>query len=343
MTSQIRGQAPVARALWYEQAGKVGIRQENLENSGAVIEVATSWTGISRGTERLILSGRVPASEFGRMRAPFQAGDFPFPVKYGYSAVGEVVGGEPGLIGKAVFALHPHQDRFFLPAEALIALPAGLPPRRATLAANMETALNAVWDSRAGPGDQIAVVGAGLVGLLIAYLCAQLPGARVTIVDPQTSRGPIAESFGAVFASPELFAASGGQAAGYGSRPLENGADIVFHTSATPQGLASALSAAGFEGRVVEVSWYGAGEVAVPLGGAFHSRRLHLISSQVGHVAASRRARWPHRRRLALALDLLCDDRLDALITDEFAFDALPELLPDYLNRGEGIAAVVRF
>ena len=310
------------------------LRRENLPPADGCVAVRTNWSAISRGTERLVFSGRVPVSEYSRMRAPFQAGSFPFPVKYGYCAVGKVMSENDNFGGAPVFALHPHQDLFYLPPDALLPLPQGLPERRATLAANMETALNAVWDSGAGPGDHIVVIGAGVVGLLVAYLCARLPGARVLAVDPQVGRAAIAMALGAAYAQPQDLPGA----------LAEGGADVVFHASATQAGLVSALAAAGFEGRVVETSWYGDGDVAVPLGGAFHSRRLQLISSQVGHVAPSRRSRWPHRRRLAKALELLCDDRLDALITDEFAFAELPEKLPAYFAPGaDGLAAVVRY
>ncbi|MGE3247120.1 MAG: zinc-binding alcohol dehydrogenase [Beijerinckiaceae bacterium] len=349
MTSQVCNNFSTAEALWYDAPGSAVLRQETLavaetlhdsskDASGALVRVRTLWSGISRGTERLVSSGRVPPEEYGRMRAPFQGGDFPFPVKYGYCAVGEAVSGPPEIVGKTVFALYPHQTCFDIPASSVAVVSPGIPPRRAALAANMETALNAVWDSGAGPGDRIVVIGAGIVGLLIAWLCAQLPGADVTAVDPQEARAEVAHSLGVGFALP------GALEAHAGSGPAAGGADIVFHASAKAEGLASALSLAGFEGRIVEVSWYGNGETAIPLGGAFHSRRLQIVSSQVGSVSASRRARWTYGRRLAKALDLLGDDRLDALITDEFAFHDLPRVLPDYLaGPAAGLAAVVRY
>ena len=264
------------------------------------------------------------------MRAPMQDGEFPFPVKYGYCAVGTVEAGPAELQGRLVFALHPHQSAFVAPLSLLTPLPEGLDPRRATIAANMETALNAVWDSGAGPGDRIAVVGAGLVGLLVAYLCARLPGAEVCIIDIDASRDEISRSFGARFLRAPVSTVSD--------------ADVVFHASASAAGLATAIGLGGIEARIVELSWYGEGEVAVPLGGAFHSRRLQLVSSQVGQVSPSRRPRWDYARRMRKALDLLGDDRLDALITHEFSFDDLPRRLPEFLGTAApGLAAVVRY
>ena len=333
VTSQMRGEGLKVRALWYDAPGSAIVRDEILDAScpPGMALVATKWSAISRGTERLVMSGKVPAAEYGLMRAPFQSGDFPFPVKYGYCAAGIVEDGPAELAGKHVFALHPHQDRFYLAADQLCVLPDGLPLRRAALAANMETALNAVWDSGAGPGDNIIVIGAGIVGLLIAYLCARIPGTQVTAIDPLPERAAVASAFGARFQLPEA--------------PLpDGGADIVFHTSASQQGLALALHAAGTEARVVEVSWYGDKDITINLGGSFHSRRLQLVSSQVGHVSPSRQQRWTYRRRLAKALELLCDSALDALVTEEFAFEDLPQKLPAYLNgKSAGLAALVRY
>jgi len=320
-------------ALWYAEAGVVDLRPAKVEAGPGEALVRMLWSGLSRGTERLVFTGRVPASEHERMRAPLQEGSFPFPVKYGYCAVGvvEAAAEAPELVGRSVFCLHPHQTRFAAPIPMLTPLPNALPPRRAVLAANMETALNALWDSGAGPGDRIVVVGAGLVGLLVAYLAAGLPGADVTVVDLDASRRPIAESFGARFATPADFGAPGD-------------ADVVFHASAAAAGLAVALGAAALEARVVELSWYGDGDVPAPLGGAFHSRRLTLVSSQVGQVAPSRRPRWTYGRRLAKALELLGDARLEALITEDVAFADLPQALPRLLAPGaSGLATVVGY
>ena len=320
----------MATALWYVTRGRAELRPTTLPPVGPEDAVVTTlWSGLSRGTERLVFEGRVSATESERMRAPLQEGDFPYPVKYGYCAVGLVEQGPPALRGRAVFALHPHQDRFVAPARLLAPVPEGVPPRRAVLAANMETALNALWDSDAGPGDRIVVVGAGVVGLLVGYLAARLPGADVTMVDIDLSREAIARKLGCRF-----------------RKPLDapGDADVAFHTSATAPGLACALSCAGVEATVVEMSWYGDAPVSAPLGLDFHSRRLRLVSSQVGQVSPARRPRWSHRRRLDKALALLADDRLDALITEEVAFADLASELPRLFAPGaSGLASVVRY
>lgn len=320
-----------ATALYYAAPRRVDLRQvpvPDMTRTGHVT-VKTLWSGISRGTERLVFEGRVPETERERMRAPFQDGTFPFPVKYGYSTVGRVIDGPPALRARLVFALHPHQTVFSIDAQAALPIPENVPARRAILAANMETALNAVWDARAGPADRIVIVGGGVLGLLVAVLCAALPGAAVTVVDTNPARADVALKLGARFVLPE-------------KTPRE--ADVVFHASAAEAGLATALEAAGIEASVVELSWYGNSPVSTPLGLSFHSRRLRLVASQVGMVAPSRRVRWPARRRLEAALALLADDRLDDLITDEVAFGDLPGALPHILGNGyAGLAAAVRY
>jgi hypothetical protein len=312
-----------AKALWYVAAGRAEIRDEPLAASGAgEVRVRALHSAISRGTERLVLSGRVPESEFERMRGPFMAGAFPFPVKYGYAMVGRVEQGPAELKGRAVFALHPHQTVFNVPITAVTPVPEGVPPARAVLAANMETALNAVWDAAPGPADRIAVIGAGVVGALVAYLCGRLPGAQVTLVDIEPSRAELARALGVSFAAP-------GHAAG--------DCDLVVHASGSAAGLATALGLAGEEATVLEMSWYGTDQVAAPLGAAFHSRRLKLISSQVGKVAPSHRPRWSYARRLAAALDLLTDPKLDALLAPSITFTDLPARLPDILSPQGGV------
>jgi threonine dehydrogenase-like Zn-dependent dehydrogenase len=292
--------------------------------------VRALYSGISRGTERLVFNGEVGRSEWERMRCPNQEGAFPFPVKYGYCATGVVEIGPGELLGRTVFCLHPHQDHFNAPVASLVPVPEGVPARRATLTANMETVLNAVWDSGVGPGDRIVVVGAGVVGLLVAALATRLPGTDVTSVDVDESRRPLAQALGARFAQPA---------------EAPGDADIVFHASATAAGLNTAIDCAGFEGTIVEMSWYGDKPVQVGLGGAFHSRRLKLVSSQVGHVSAGRRPRWTYRRRVETAAGLLATmPSLDALVAEEIAFEDAPRELPRVLGAGAaGLAPVIRY
>jgi NADPH:quinone reductase-like Zn-dependent oxidoreductase len=318
-----------AKALWYVAPGRAELRDEAIAAPGpGEVRVRSLYGAVSRGTERLVSNARVPPGEFDRMRAPFMGGTFPFPVKYGYATVGRIEDGPPSLRDRVVFALHPHQSLFTLPAEAAVPVPDGVPPARAVLAANMETALNAMWDGAPGPADRIAVVGGGVVGLLLARLCARLPGAEVTVVDIAPARADLAYALGARFTAPE-------------GAPTD--CDLVFHASGTAAGLATALRLAGEEGTIVELSWYGAGDVAAPFGEHFHSRRLRLISSQVGKIAPSHRPRWTHARRLAAALKLLDDPVLDALLAPPIAFDDLPARLPAIFSDSDARCPVIRY
>jgi threonine dehydrogenase-like Zn-dependent dehydrogenase len=286
-------------------------------------------SGISRGTESLVFRGLVPESEWARMRCPFQDGEFPFPVKYGYAMVGQVEDGPAERIGERVFCLYPHQNQFTLPATAAIPIPDDVSDRRAVLAAQMETAMNGTWDAAPRIGDRIAIVGGGVAGCLLAYLCARLPGTQVTLIDINPDRRAVADALGAGFATPD--------------GTLPSGCDLVFHASGTAEGLALALSLAGFEATMVEMSWYGSKPVAVELGGSFHSQRLTIVSSQVGSVAPARRARWDHRRRLTQALSLCADPRLDVLVSDETPFADIPASLPEILGAPGALCHLIRY
>ena len=302
-----------ALAFWVAEPGRGEIRREQVgvPSRGSVL-VRALYSGISRGTESLVFQGRVPPSEHARMRAPFQDGDFPAPVKYGYSMVGRVEEGDDGLRGRNVFVLYPHQTRFVVPADTAYIVPDEVPSARAVLAANLETAINGAWDASPRVGDRVAVIGGGTVGCLVAWLLGKMPGCQVELVDVDERRAAIAAKLGVAFAVP-------------GSAMTE--ADVVIHTSGSPAGLELALGVAGLEARIVEMSWFGSTPVSVGLGHAFHSRRLTIRSSQVGRIPPSQAARWTYRRRMELALRLLADPALDALITGESDFTALPEVM----------------
>ena len=302
-----------ARAFWVAAPGTGEIRPETLipPTSDEVI-VRALYSGISRGTEALVFSGRVPASEYRRMRAPFQSGEFPAPVKYGYSSVGTVEDGPSELRDRTVFALYPHQTRYVVPAQSVHLLPDSVPPARAVLAANVETAINGVWDAQLHVGDRVTVIGAGTVGCLVAWLASRVPGCTIELVDVNPKRAAVARALGVPFVEPKA---------------VTRGADVVIHASGSAAGLELALQVAAFEARVIELSWYGDQAVSLPLGQGFHAKRLAIVSSQVGHVAASQRPRWDNRRRMQLALNLLSDPALDALITGESDFDTMPAVM----------------
>ncbi|MEQ8584806.1 MAG: zinc-binding alcohol dehydrogenase [Thalassobaculaceae bacterium] len=296
-----------ARAFWVTRPGHGAIREERLpERAPGDVSVETLFSGISRGTETLVFAGRVPENQYGAMRCPFQAGEFPGPVKYGYNAVGRLDD------GSVVFCLYPHQDRFHVPADAVRRVPSDVPAERAVLAANMETALNALWDSGIAPGDRVAVVGLGVVGLLIAYLAVQIPGTDLIGIDRNPARADVARGLGIPFAA---------------TAPTAYDADVVVHASGTAAGATTAFGLAGLEATVLEASWHGSAAVPLPLGEAFHSRRLTLRSTQVGMVSPGHRPRWDYGRRLDKALSLLADPALDTLIDGESPFTSLPETM----------------
>lgn len=310
-----------ARAFWIDRPGKGVIREESLPvPAKSEVRVRTLYSAVSRGTESLVFQGKVPQSQWQAMCAPFQGGFFPAPLKYGYINIGVV---EDGALpaGTQVFCLYPHQDRYVVPADAVTPLPDILPPERAVLAANMETAINGLWDAAPLIGDRISVIGAGVVGCLVAFLASRLPGAKVELIDIDPAKAAIAEALGVPFAL---------------TRDASREADIVIHASGNPMGLQSALTLAGYEATILEMSWYGSTLVPLPLGEEFHSKRLILKSSQVGGVSPARRARRGYADRMALALSLLAEDRLDALITGESPFEELPDLMPTLASNPAG-------
>ncbi|HET7326201.1 MAG TPA: zinc-binding alcohol dehydrogenase [Nocardioidaceae bacterium] len=307
-----------ATAYWTLASGQGGLREEQLHEPGpGEALVRARHSAISRGTESLVHTGAVPPEIAHRMRAPFQEGDLPGSVKYGYLSVGVVEQGSDDLVGRNVFCLFPHQDRYVVPVAALTALPDGVPPRRATLAGVVETAVNALWDAAPRLGDRVAVVGAGMVGGAVAALLRTFPLQRLQLVDVDPARESLASALGVPLVDPA--AAAGG-------------CDLVVHASASAAGLRRSLELLGDEGEVIELSWYGTEDVTVPLGSTFHARRLAVRASQVSEVAAARRARRTRADRLSLAVELLRDDAFDALITGSSPFAELPQTMRRLLS-----------
>jgi threonine dehydrogenase-like Zn-dependent dehydrogenase len=302
-----------AQAFWLREPGLGEIRPVPLDEPGpGDVFVRTLYSAISRGTETLVFRGGVPTSQYAAMRAPFQEGDFPGPIKYGYLNVGIVEHGPAALRGRTVFCLYPHQTAYVVPAQAVVLVPDDVPPERAVLAGTLETAVNALWDAAPLVGDRITVVGAGMVGCAVAGLAARFPGVRVSLVDIDVSRAEVAAALGVDFTLPADAA---------------DGRDLVVHTSATSAGLQQSLDLLAPEGTVIDLSWYGDTEVTLSLGGSFHSGRLGIRASQVGTVSGARRGRRSATDRLALALDLLGDPAFDALISGVSRFDELPDVM----------------
>jgi len=321
--------ARVARALWIVEPGRAELRSEALpEPEGDQVLVEATFSALSRGTEGLVFRGGVPPELHASMRCPHQAGELSLPVKYGYCSVGRVIGGK-AQTGQRVFCLHPHQDRYVVPAAALVDIPDNVPDRRAVLAANMETAVNGLWDAAPLVGSRVAVIGAGAVGLLSASLLRRIPGVDLEIVDIAADKDELCRELGLRCVRPSAARAD---------------CDLVLHASGSPAGLATALELAGFEATIVELSWYGDRAVSLQLGGRFHSSRLRILSSQVGSVAPSQRSRWSYRRRMQLALQLLGDPAYDALLARPVPFETLPEALPGLFGRaGSTVTELIEY
>lgn len=311
----------ITSALWLKPPFDAEIREEELAppRTGQLV-IRTRYTAVSRGTETLIYRDGVPESEYDRVRAPFQAGTLPEPIKHGYANVGVVERGPDDWVGTTVFCLGPHQTRLIMDPADVVPLPADVPAGRAVLAANLETAINAVWDAGVSVGDRISVIGAGVVGALTAWLCARIPGTEVQLIDVDARKAFLGSALGVDFAAPSN---------------ATTGRDRIFHTSATSAGLACALDVAGLEAGIVEMSWYGTAFIEAGLGGAFHARRLALKSSQVGRLPATQSARWTHARRLQLAVSLLSDDALDVLFEPDQPFHALPCVMQRLADRND--------
>lgn len=301
-----------ARAFWVTSPGSGELRRDSVPEPGpGEVLVRTLHSGVSRGTETLVFQGRVPENQWATMRAPFQDGEFPGPVKYGYLNVGVVEKGDPDLVGKTVFALYPHQTRYVVKTGSVTVVPDGVPADRAVLTGTVETAVNAVWDANPQLGDRITVVGAGMVGASVAAILAGYPGADVQLVDADPAKKAVAAALNIDFALPDA--------------AIED-RDLVIHASANPAGLARALELLRTEGTVVELSWYGDRQVPLLLGENFHSRRLTIRSSQVGGILPQRGRTYA--QRLDLALKLLRDDRFEALLTGRSDFAELPGVMP---------------
>ncbi len=321
------GTEPVqARALWITEPGKAAYRNASVMQPGPQeVLIKAEYGALSRGTESLVFNGAVPPSEYERMRAPFQEGDFPAPVKYGYISVGRVMAGPDTLVGKPVFCLFPHQTDYTVPADRVAVLPDDLPPERAVLAANMETALNILWDARPLLGDRITVIGAGVLGLLVAYLARGIPGCDIEVVDLDQTKTAMAEALGLRLVGPDTASSE---------------RDILINTSAAGPALAQALTLARVEGLIVEASWYGSQPVTLPLGEAFHANRLRLISSQVGRVSPAKRDQTTYGDRMQMALSLLQDPALDCLFTHDVAFSELADRMAEFARPKPGVGCI---
>lgn len=324
------GAGTTARALWITESGKSEMRSQQLPpRQNEQLLVRAAYGAVSRGTESLVFHGAVPASMLESMRCPHQEGELSLPVKYGYCSVGEVIEGAADWLGQRVFCLHPHQDYYLVSQTAVSRIPANVPSARAVLAANMETAINALWDAEPTVGCRATIIGAGAVGLLLGRLLSQIPGVDLELVDTSADKDEVCRALGSHCVRPAQ---------------ARSDRDLVIHATGNGAGLQTALNLAGTEAVVLELSWYGTRPVTLELGGPFHNRRLKIISSQVGTVAPRMRPRWSYARRMSLALELLEDEALDVLLSEPTPFEQLPLALPTlFSNPGSTVTQLVDY
>jgi 2-desacetyl-2-hydroxyethyl bacteriochlorophyllide A dehydrogenase len=319
-----------ARALWFEGERRVSIRDDVLRAPGPREIVARAVaSGVSQGTELLIYRGEGPkrfdpSLDGGRADAPT------YPRRYGYAWVGEVVarGSEATMaVGTRVFALASHGDGHVLDEAAARPLPASVPATRATLAANLETAVTCAWDAAVDLGDRAVVLGGGVVGILTAWLLSR-SGARVVLVERSEKRRAAARVLvpGASVVAEEA---------------PDGLADVVVEATGDPAALDAAVAWARPEGRIVVASFYGMRRAAIDLGDAFHRRRLELRASQVSSIPPRLRGRWDARRRWELVLSLLEEPALDALLAPPVPFARAADLYASLDRDGDAPPAHV--
>ena len=304
-------------SVWFPRAREVEIRDETVGRPGpGEVRIHAIASGLSHGTEMLVFRGEVPTDL--ALDLPTLAGSYAFPIKFGYASVGRVVETGAGVTelapGDHVFVHHPHQQEYVVRAAAAVRLPKRLPPELGVFLANCETALNVVLDAHPYLGDEVAVFGQGVVGLLVTQLMERA-GAAVTAVEPIAVRRELALRGGAEDAvTPEAAAAR------IATRTNGRGADVVIEASGNGGALQLAIDAAAFQASVVVCSWYGSKPVSLDLGSRFHRQRLRLVSSQVSRLDPALAPRWDRQRRLDTALALLEELVLGPLISHRIPF-----------------------
>jgi len=280
--------------------------------------VETELSAISPGTELLVYRGETEPGLVADETIEAIDGDLEFPLSYGYAAVGRVVeagaNADDALVGRRVFAFQPHRSAFVADPETLVPVPQGCSPERAVMLANTETAVNLVMDGRPRIGEQVAVFGQGVVGLLTVGVLSGFPLSALVAVEPRAARRERALEMGATDAVPP-----GAVATALDGAATPDGADLAYELSGNPEGLDDAIDAAGYAGRVVIGSWYGTKPVELGLGGEFHRSHVRLRVSQVSRIDHDHAGRWDTDRRLSVALEQLDALEPERLVTHRFA------------------------
>ena len=334
--------APLRRAtaVWFPRARKVELRDEPLPAVGhGDIRIQALASALSHGTEMLVYRGQVPPGT--KLDLPTLRGSFGFPIRYGYASVGRVTEVGSAVIGihdgDVVFALHPHQSEYVLPAALAVLLPPGLPAELGVFTANLETAVNVLLDAHPRLGEHVVVFGQGVVGLLVTQLLRRAGVGLIIAVDPLALRRDLARSSGA-----DVALVPGGELPDEVRERTDGaGADIVIEASGNPAALNQALECVAVQGTVVVSSWYGSKPASVALGAAFHRGRLRIVSSQVGAIDPVLRPRWSKARRMALVRELLPHLHLAPLISHRIPFTRAPEAFALVDERPEQVMQVL--
>jgi 2-desacetyl-2-hydroxyethyl bacteriochlorophyllide A dehydrogenase len=337
-------------ALYFTGPRQVDVREETpADPAYGQVLVQTLFSAISPGTESLIYRGQAPQGLAVDETISALAGEFTFPLKYGYSVVGRVMtlghGVAPEWLGKPVFAFHPHESHFLATPDELLCLPADVSPEDAVFFPNMETAVSLLLDGQPLMGEQVAVFGQGIVGLLLTGLLARWPLASLVTLDLYPQRRLASESLGA-HASLDPLAPDAQErllSLLQGPRPYP-GADLTYEISGNPHALDQAIAATGFSGRVVIGSWYGLKRADLQLGGRFHRSRIRLISSQVSSISPELSGRWNKTRRYQTTWQMLKEINPARFITHRFPIAQAPqayELLDT--NPAEAIEVILTY
>ncbi|MEL6989426.1 MAG: zinc-binding alcohol dehydrogenase, partial [Bacteroidota bacterium] len=271
----------LSQQLWHTSPTKTEIRSVEIEQDNDLLLCKGLYSLISIGTENLVASGKVPFQMFESMRVPYMQGDFGLPVNYGYSMIASVQHPENDS-SKLAHVMHPHCNSFYAKSGDLFYLDEDTNLVAATFIANMETAINAIWDSQVQVGDKVLICGYGVIGALIAEILNSMPGIQVTILELNDARKQIAfqKSF---------------------NTELESDYDVCFNCTAHEDALQICIDHSAYESKIIELSWYGIKAVNVNIGMDFHIKRKQIISSQVSHIPSFKSARWDYKRRKALA------------------------------------------
>ena len=304
-------------ALWHNSDFTSELKEEkNSKIDIDQIEVKSLFSLISTGTERLVASGEVPVSSFEFMAVPYMKGNFSFPIKYGYSLVGKVTS-VGKLYGKIVHLLHPHQGKCLVKEVDVMIVPDEIPAKRATLASNVETALNAIWDAEISIGDKVLIAGFGMIGSLLARVLSFMPEVEIVIMEKDANRVKMVQKMGFTFIDD----------------PEPSYFDVAFNTTSNEKALQIAIQSVGLEGKIIEMSWYGTKNVNINLGADFHYHRKQIISSQVSKIPSDKQSRWDYKRRKEVVFKLLKSPLFDEHITDVLTFAETPAFF-DKLRAG---------